>query len=176
MFGRLATVVVAAVLLTASAVISAEKTPARVFGKGVTDPADTVPISQLLSNPDKYLDKTVRVSGVVVGVCEKRGCWMDLASDQEFQTLQIKVNDGEIVFPMDLMGETAVAEGVFTGIPMTLEQTCSYLESEAKCQGKEFDRASVKGPTTFYRLNGLGAVVTPTEKKDAVEAPAKGNS
>ncbi len=166
MFGRVASLIVSAALILASASGAADAPEGRVFGKGVSNPSDTVLISDLLADPAKYIDQTVRVSGTVVGVCAKRGCWMDIASDKEFQTIQVKVTDGEIVFPMEIMGETAVAEGVFTGIPMTMEQTCNYLEHEAKCQGKEFDRESVEGPTTFYRLTGLGAVVTPAEPSE----------
>jgi hypothetical protein len=176
MFGRLAFVAIAAAILMAPGAFAADEPEARVFGKGVTDPSDTVPISQLLSNPEDYLDKTVRVSGAVVGVCKKRGCWMELASDKEFQTLQIKVEDGEIVFPMEIMGETAVAEGVFTGVPMTIEQTCAYLEQEASCQGKQFDRDAITEGMTFYRIDGVGALVTPAMDETEDESPAEDRS
>jgi len=138
----------------------------RTFGKGVSDPADVTPISTLLADPGEYLGKTVRVEGPVIGVCKARGCWMDLASDKEFQSLQIKVEDGEIVFPMDIMGQTAVAEGVFSALPLTLEQTRVYLKKETECQGGEFDVDSITEPMTLYRIQGTGAVVHP-----AAEAP-----
>ena len=35
---------------------------------------------ELMANPEPYLGKTVRVEGLITGVCEKRGCWITLAS------------------------------------------------------------------------------------------------
>ena len=172
MFGRVTSILLGtAMLLALSTAAMAGPAAERTYGKGVSDPGDLVAISELLSNPDQYIDKTVRVSGSVVGVCKKRGCWMELASDQEFQSLQIKVEDGEIIFPMEMMGETAVAEGVFVGIPLTMEQTCNYMEHEAQCQGEKFDKASIKGPMTLYRIAGTGAIMVPS-KADADEPAA----
>jgi len=131
----------------------------RVFGKGVSA-ADTMLVSELLDSPEQYLGKTVRVEGQVVGCCKKRGCWIEIASDQEFQTIMLKVDDGEIVFPMEIIGETALVEGVVEGIPMDYERACAYLEHEAECQGEKFDKAQVPDEgITFYRIKGTGAVV-----------------
>ena len=47
------------------------------------------------------------IEGLVVEVCKARGCWMQLASDKEFQTMKIKVKDGVMVFPMSAKGKTA---------------------------------------------------------------------
>jgi len=138
---------------------STDEVAGKVFGKGVSA-ADTTLVSELLGNPEHYLGETVRVQGPVVGCCKKRGCWIEIASDQEYQTVMLKVNDGEIVFPMEVIGETAIVEGVFEGVPMGYDQACAYLEHEAECQGKKFDKKEV--PTegiTFYRIKGTGAVV-----------------
>ena len=58
------------------------------------------------------LGKRVKVRGAIVDVCEMKGCWIALASDQGFQTIRFKVDDGVIVFPMDAKGLTATVEGV----------------------------------------------------------------
>lgn len=131
----------------------------KVYGKGVAA-GDTMPISQILAHPDKHLGHTVRVQGPVVGVCKHRGCWIEIASDQEKQKIQLKVDDGVIVFPPDVLGETAVVEGVLEGIPLTYEQACAHLEHEASCQGETFDENTVpREGITFYRIKGTGAVV-----------------
>ena len=51
------------------------------YGKGVTI-AEPTPIATLLATPDGFVGQTVRVDGVITGVCEKRGCWMQV-TDQE---------------------------------------------------------------------------------------------
>ena len=146
----------------------------RVFGKGVSS-EDTIAISELLAHPEEYLGETVRVQGPVVGLCKKRGCWMDLGSDQEFQKITIKVKDGEIAFPPDCMGEWAIAEGVFSALPLTREQAIRYLRHEAECQGESFDEASVPEDFVLYRIQGTGAVVReiPPESETENEAEAE---
>jgi hypothetical protein len=102
-----------------------------------------------------------------VGVCKKRGCWVDLASDKQFQKITVKVEDGVIVFPPELMGDTLRAEGLLEAVPLSYEHACAYLESEASCQGEAFDKNSVpKEGITLYRIQGTGAVVSATGKTE----------
>jgi len=116
-------------------------------------------ISAILENPKEFLGKKVQVEGNVVGVCEKRGCWIELASDKPFQKIKVKVKDGEIVFPLEEKGKSAVVEGQVYEIKMTKEQALAAAENEAKEHGKTFDPASVTGPVTYYQIKGLGAVI-----------------
>lgn len=116
-------------------------------------------ISAILASPQKFVGKTVLVEGTVVAVCEKRGCWMELASDEKFQKIKIKVKDGEIVFPLEEAGKTALVEGTVYEIKMTKEQALEQAKHEAEEHGTKFDPASVKGPVTIYQIKGLGAVI-----------------
>lgn len=147
------------VLIACSLLATAATAADRVFGKGVSA-NDTILVSQLLASADQYVGKTVRVEGTVVGCCKKRGCWIELASDREYEKIMLKVEDGEIVFPMEIIGETALVEGVVEAIPMDYERACAYLENEAECQGEKFDKSKVPAEgITFYRIKGSGAVV-----------------
>ncbi len=130
----------------------------KTYGKGLSG-SDTVKLSELVAHPDQYVGKTVRVEGLVTDVCAKRGCWMMLAGDKEFQTIRVKVDDGVIVFPMDAKGKHAVAEGVFSVRKLSLDETVEYLEHLAEESKKPFDKASVKEPLTLYTLKGSGAVI-----------------
>jgi len=131
----------------------------KTYGAGVSS-SSTVAVSAVLAEPTNYLGQTVRVQGPVVDVCKHRGCWIEIASDKEMQKIQLKVNDGEIVFPPEIVGETVIVEGVLEGIPLTHEQACAFLEQEADCQGEKFDKSAVPADgITFYRIKGTGAVV-----------------
>jgi len=145
-----------ALLVLAAGSIHAED--GKVYGEPLTG-TETIAISELLGNPEPYLGEVVRVEGLVTGVCEKRGCWMSLAGDEEFQEIRIKVDDGVIVFPMEAKGRKAVAEGVFTKIEMTMEQTLAYREHHAQEHGEEFDPSTVTEPLTFFQIRGTGAVI-----------------
>jgi hypothetical protein len=94
--------------------ISLAISPAAVAGEGKAygeplSESDTTKISVLMADPDPYVGQTVRVEGLITGVCEKRGCWMTLATDEKLQELRIKVDDGVIVFPVEAKGKRAIA-------------------------------------------------------------------
>lgn len=146
--------VVAALFLAASLPAAA----ATKHGKGVSDAA-VVQISELMAKPDQYVGKTVKVEGLITEVCPMRGCWIEVAGDQEFQTLRVKVEDGVIVFPMTDKGKKVVAEGTFKKMELSKEQAIQRAQHEAEEKGQKFDPASIKGPVTVYQLQGVGAVV-----------------
>lgn len=121
---------------------------------------ELTPVSTILEAPDAWLGKRVLVKGMVVAVCESRGCWMDIASDREFEKIQIKVDDGVIVFPLSARGKEALVEGVVEELQLTYEQALEEARHKAEEHGTEFDPASVpQGPQTVYRIRGIGAVV-----------------
>lgn len=128
------------------------------YGKEITLKEKTK-ISAILDSPQKYVGKTVLVEGTVVAVCEKRGCWIELASDKKFQKIKIKVKDGEIVFPLEESGKTALVEGVVSEVKLTEEQAIEQAKKEAEEHGKKFDASSVKGPVTYYQIKGIAAVI-----------------
>ncbi len=68
-------------------------------------------VRELLSNPDKYVGKRVKVEGEIVEVCQNMGCWITVKDASSAEPIRIKVNDGEIVFPKDGAGRKAIAQG-----------------------------------------------------------------
>lgn len=120
---------------------------------------EQVAIAALTAKPADYLGKTVQVKGKISEVCEKMGCWMMLVDTASKSKVRIKVKDGEIVFPKEAIGKTAVAEGKFVKIEMTKEQAVSQAQHEAEENKKKFDPASITGPQTIYQIAGTGAVI-----------------
>ena len=130
----------------------------QTFGSGA-DMKHVTPISKILTSPDQFLDKSVTVKGTIIGVCKKRGCWVKLASDQQFQTLRIKVRDGDMVFPFNSKGKTAYATGQLTAIELDKNRTIAYLENLAKEAREPFDASSVKEGMTIYQLTPIGVTI-----------------
>ncbi len=127
------------------------------FGAGVSV-AETTPIDKILAEPAAYNGKTVRVEGMVVDVCPKRGCWFEMAGEAAGQKLKFKVTDGEMVFPIDSKGMYASAQGKVSVKELTLEESKQYAEYQAKEYGKPYDPASITKPTQIVRIDGTGAV------------------
>ena len=102
--------------------------------------------------------KRVLVKGEAVAVCEKRGCWVNLKSDKEAtKALRVKVEDGEIVFPMTCLGKEVQVEGVVEKMVIPVETLREAGKKAAEAKGEKFDPASVKEPRTVWQLKGLGA-------------------
>lgn len=143
-----------AAFVAASAILSA----AVNLGAPLTQ-KDQVPISTLTAKPADYVGKTVQVKGQISEVCEKMGCWMMLVDTASKAKVRIKVKDGEIVFPKDAIGKTAVAEGKFVKIELSKEQAIERAKHEAEENNRKFDPASITGPQTIYQIAGTGAVI-----------------
>lgn len=132
--------------------------PTGVYGKGVTLEEFTK-ISDILAKPEEFEGKRVLIKGEAVGVCAHKGCWVDLKSDEPFQSIQVKVEDGEIVFPISCKGTEVIAEGVVEKLVRTVEQHRAYLAKKAEEKGEEFDPESVTEPMIIWRIKGLGAKI-----------------
>lgn len=128
------------------------------FGAGVKLETST-PIGSILADPKAFAGKSVRVEGMIVDVCPKRGCWMDLAGQAPGEKLKFKVVDGEMTFPMDAKGKYAVAEGVVAVNELSLEDSVEYAKYQAEEMGGKFDPASVTAPMTIVKLDGTGAIL-----------------
>lgn len=145
---RATILLILALLVAAAGTAVAED---KVYGEGVGE-GDLTSISAIMTDADAFQGETVRIAGTAVAVCAHRGCWIDIASDEEGQTLRVKVTDGEIVFPQSIVGEHVVAEGVFTANRVTADNK--------KCDHAAEDENEVgHSCTTHYQLTGTGAVV-----------------
>lgn len=120
-------------------------------------------ISDILADPDTYLGQTVLVEGEVLDVCPKMGCWMELKSDEGEGVIKVKVKDGDIIFPVEAVGDYAVVEGTVYKIDLTQEEAVNYFEHIAEESGKKFDPSTVSGPMTIYQIKGLGAEINQKE-------------
>ncbi|MDU0113491.1 DUF4920 domain-containing protein [Psychrosphaera aquimarina] len=130
----------------------------RNFGTGA-DMTQLAKISSILAAPERYMSSPITVEGAIVKVCSKRGCWMELASDKKFQTLRIKVRDGDMVFPMAAMGKVAYATGQLKALELSLEQSKKYLAYLAQENDEQFDANSVTQAMTIYELSPTGVTI-----------------
>ena len=148
------TLIVAGLAVLGLAVIAAET---ETYGTGVEVETST-PILEILADPDAYLGKTVRIDGTVLDVCPKKGCWIEVGSGEG--SIQVKVDDDVIVFPMATKGHIAAAEGKVEAIEMTRDRYIGWLAHLAEEKGEEFDAETAEvgdGPYRLIRIRGTGA-------------------
>ncbi len=128
------------------------------YGDGVTLEERT-PISVIAAAPEEWVGRAVLVEGTVVEVCAKRGCWMDVASDQAYQKIRIKVDDGVIVFPMSARGKVALVQGRVEAVRRTPEEALAWAKHVAEEQGRPFDPSAAAEAATEYRVRATGAII-----------------
>lgn len=127
-----------------------------VYGAGISE-GEVVAIGEILANPERFEGKRVLVTGRVSAVCPKRGCWMEL-EDSQSRKIQVKVEDGVIVFPTSLVNREVVAEGIVEILNLSREQYMDWRRHQAEEAGLAFDPGSVgEGPYRIVRLRGIGA-------------------
>ena len=128
------------------------------FGSGA-DMSKEIKISSLLANSADYENKLTTISGTIITVCKKRGCWMELAADKQYQTLTIKVPDGQMVFPISAIGKTAYATGTLSEKQLNIEKTKEYLAYKAQESQATFDAKNITKGMTLYRFTPVGVTI-----------------
>jgi hypothetical protein len=128
------------------------------YGEAITLTTLT-PVATILERPDDFVGRTVLVEGVVAEVCSNMGCWMDILDEPEGQKIQVKVDDGVIVFPEEATGRQARVEGVVERIDRTEEEALAAARHLAEERGVEFDPSTVTGPETIHRIRATGALI-----------------
>jgi Domain of unknown function (DUF4920) len=138
----------AAILTAATTMMAAQETK---LGAGVTL-KEATPLSALIEKPAEFVGKTVRVDGIATAVCEEMGCWLALSADgaKDSKTVRLKVEDGEIVFPISAKGKNVSAEGVFEEI--------GGADAHAKQAAGEHAKHDAAASRT-YQIKATGAVI-----------------
>ncbi|MDD8017981.1 MAG: DUF4920 domain-containing protein [Bacteroidota bacterium] len=146
------------IIVTLFLILTTDAETKRKFGKELTVKEKTK-ISDVLSNPEKFDGKKIQVEGTIIDVCEKRGCWIKIGNVKGNESIQFKVDDGVIVFPMEINGQYVVAEGILSVKKYSKEELLKIGEEQAKEEGKTFDPNTVTEPKTVIQIKGEGAVV-----------------
>lgn len=125
------------------------------LGKAITLKEKTS-VSKILSSPEKFEGKTVLVEGEILGVCDDKGCWIEIAGTKKDEKIKIKVEDGVIVFPKEAKGKTALVEGV---VALVKAEGCGDKEMAEKKDGEDAGCCSKDKTKKAYQIEGIGAVV-----------------
>lgn len=95
---------------TISASAFAEAPPAEVTVRGEALSAEAlkdkpvVTLANLLAKPEQFEGKTVVATGTVRQVCQKKGCWMELAKDKTSVGARVTFKDYAFFVPKDASG------------------------------------------------------------------------
>ncbi|WP_342379277.1 DUF4920 domain-containing protein [Myxococcus stipitatus] len=92
--------------------------------------ANPVKLADLLTKPQPHEGKTVTLEGRVRKACERKGCWMELATDSaKGPGVRVTFKDYGFFVPLDSAGAQARVEGVVKVAELS-ESHASHYESE----------------------------------------------
>lgn len=94
-------------------------------GAGVQEGA-AVPIEDVLAAPATFTGKDLRVTGSVVEVCKRKGCWMTLGDPE--RNVRITFKDYGFFVPLDCEGREVIAEGRLEERERSVDEIKHYLE------------------------------------------------
>lgn len=114
----------------------------RTFGAALGAQTERIALSDLVREPSRYADKTVRVSGKVSAVCQGQGCWLELGD--EAGAAHVKLKGHSFFVPKDASGKQAEVEArVFPAVDKghceqeAEEQTGHLAKVELEATGVE---------------------------------------
>jgi hypothetical protein len=97
------------------------------YGAPLDASTPKVTLSEVLSTPSKFADKTVRMEGKITAVCQGMGCWLQLGDEKG--SAHVKLRGHSFFVPKNSSGKTALVEARVLPVPDE-----GHCEEEAKEQ------------------------------------------
>jgi len=100
----------------------------------------------------------VKVTGLIDGVCQAKGCWMNIvsASDKSKESMFVKFKDYGFFMPLDASGSTAIMEGKAYKEETSVDELRHYAEDEGK-SAEEI--AAITEPITELKFMAHGVIL-----------------
>ena len=135
------------------------------FGEGIKAGATPLTLAAVMKNPQQYVGKKVRLAAPITGVCQTKGCWMNLGKPDANGNppVFVKFKDYGFFVPKDASGRQAVVDGELTFTQETVAETKHYLEDAGKAEAAK----KVTEGRKILRFMASGVAIEPAAKKSA---------
>jgi len=107
---------------------STEPGEAIVRGEKIGD-SPVVSLAEIIEHPDKYKGKMIILEGTVDGVCQKKGCWMEMVPADSEHGIRVTFKNYGFFVPKDAKGFKVRAEGKVKLSTLSKEDA-DHLEEE----------------------------------------------
>lgn len=104
--------------------------PGVTYGKAIT-PNNALVMSDLQQQLEKDTAFAGKITGKVVEVCKKKGCFMKLESVSD-EPVMVKFTDYAFFMPQDILGKTVVVEGTAKVNETSVERLRHFAEDAGK--------------------------------------------
>lgn len=126
-----------------------------VFGDQNITEEGVVSTDELLAMLEDKDSVQVTVEGDIMGVCQKKGCWLEMKLNDE-QNMTVRFKDYEFFVPMNSTGKKAVIEG----IAKVEVQDVNWLKHKASDAGKSQEEIDlITEPITSVTFMATGVII-----------------
>jgi len=108
--------------------VAEEKATNQIFGEKITAD-DALTFNQLLTKMDQLDSMETKVTGTVESVCKKKGCWVNIVSE-DGREMFVKFKDYGFFLPKDCEGRKVVMEGKAFRETTSVDELQHYAEDE----------------------------------------------
>lgn len=113
-------------------------------------------VDEVLAKLQTQDEVQTKMIGTVDGVCQAKGCWMNLASNTEDASFFVKFKDYGFFVPKDLSGSKVVIEGKAYKEITPVEELQHYAEDEG---ASEEEIAAITEPKEEYKFMASGVKI-----------------
>lgn len=146
----------AATCLSACAQNAPSSTDGKHFGAHIT-PENAITYEEVMPKMATADSLSMKVTGKVKEVCQKKGCWMTLVSDQPgYPEMRVTFKDYGFFMPKDLSGKKVVIEG-FAQVTTTPVDVLRHYAEDAKKSPEEI--AAITEPLREVAFEATGVVI-----------------
>ncbi|MEM9822768.1 MAG: DUF4920 domain-containing protein, partial [Bacteroidota bacterium] len=104
---------------------------------------------------------SIKVKGRVSAVCQKKGCWMNIVSDQEGNPdMFVKFKDYGFFMPLDIAGREVVMDGYAFKEVTSVEELRHYAEDDKKSK-EEIE--AITEPEEELKFMASGVILLPEQ-------------
>jgi len=102
----------------------------KTFGEGVKA-GKTFPVAKMEAEMGDKKTADMKITGEVVDVCKKKGCWMTLKMP-DGEPIRVTFKDYGFFMPMDIVGKKVALEGIAKKQTISVETLRHYAEDAKK--------------------------------------------
>ena len=96
-----------------------------IYGEAITDEG-AVPVQAVVAEWEQYLGQVVKIEGTVAAVCQMKGCWLTLQTNDgnNIRILVDRTETGDYAFtvPTDISGRRVVVQGTLAETVLTEDE------------------------------------------------------
>lgn len=131
------------------------------FGELITEDG-AIAYSEMLGQLASQDSMKVKVKGTVQGVCQKKGCWMNINDEQASAETFVKFKDYGFFMPFDIAGREVIMEGYAYRETTTVEELRHYAEDAGKSK-EEIE--AITEPIEEMKFMANGVLLLPDSNK-----------